>query len=118
MKIAFDTIVEKIAALGIPGLVLVVAMSVVGFEGAAAVTAALGALGGPLGMLGGIAVLGLLVLLAQAGAKFGYETIAKAVLRKQLDQGVSKVDILRAINGLPLSTALKDKLRKFVEESP
>lgn len=56
-----DRLVSKIAALGVPGLVLLVAMSATGYAGAAALTTALAALGGPLGMLGGIAVLGLLV---------------------------------------------------------
>jgi hypothetical protein len=56
---SLDTVASKIAALGVPGLVLVVAMAFTGFAGAAAITAALAMLGGPLGMLGGIAVLGI-----------------------------------------------------------
>ena len=53
-----DKLVNKIVALGVPGLVLLIAMHLTGFAGAAALTAALASLGGPLGMLGGLAVLG------------------------------------------------------------
>lgn len=45
-----DQIVDKIAALGVPGLVLLVAMAFTGWAGAAALTTALAALGGSLGM--------------------------------------------------------------------
>ena len=58
-----DKLVDKIVALGVPGLVLLIAMSATGWAGAAALTTALAALGGPLGMLGGIAVLGMLSLI-------------------------------------------------------
>jgi len=47
-----DKIVSKIAALGVPGLVLLVAISATGLYGAAAITTALAALG-PFGMVGG-----------------------------------------------------------------
>lgn len=51
-----DRIVNKIAGLGVPGIMLMVAISMTGLSGAAAITAAL-ALLGPGGMLGGIAFL-------------------------------------------------------------
>ena len=51
-----DSIVNKIAGLGVPGIMLMVAISMTGLSGAAAITAAL-ALLGPGGMLGGIAFL-------------------------------------------------------------
>lgn len=57
-----DRIVNKIAGLGVPGIMLMVAISMTGLSGAAAITAAL-ALLGPGGMLGGIAFL----LLAEIG---------------------------------------------------
>lgn len=46
-----DRIVNKIAGLGVPGIMLMVAISMTGLSGAAAITAAL-ALLGPGGMLG------------------------------------------------------------------
>jgi hypothetical protein len=75
-----DKIVSKIAALGVPGLVLIVAMSASGFAGAAALTVALSALGGPVGRLGGVAVLGLLLLLSQALTEYGFDAVFSAVV--------------------------------------
>ena len=49
-----DKIVSKVAALGVPGLVLVIAINATGLAGGAAITTALAALG-PGGMKGGIA---------------------------------------------------------------
>ena len=51
--LAMDKIFDKIAALGVPALVLVVAMAMTGLYGAAAITAAL-AMIGPFGIIGGI----------------------------------------------------------------
>lgn len=59
-----DYIVQKIVALGIPGIVLLVAMAASGWAGAAAITTALATLGGPFGMIGGIAMLGVLVIVS------------------------------------------------------
>ena len=53
-----DKVVDKIAAFRVLGLILLVAMHIVGFAGAAALITALAVLGGPIGMLGGIALLG------------------------------------------------------------
>ena len=57
-NIPIDKVAEKIAALGIPGLVLIVFMTGSGFSGRAAIVVALATLGGPLGMLGGISFWG------------------------------------------------------------
>lgn len=40
-----DKIISKVAALGVPGLILVVAIAASGLSGAAAITVALAALG-------------------------------------------------------------------------
>ena len=58
MKLPFDKLVSFLVGLGVPGLVLVVAVYVAGVAGGAAIVVALATLGGPLGMLGGIALLG------------------------------------------------------------
>jgi len=57
-----DKLVSKIAALGIPGLVLVTAIGATGLAGGAAITTALAALG-PGGILGGIATLGIIAFI-------------------------------------------------------
>lgn len=49
-----DVLVKKIAALGLPDIILVVTMAATGFTGAAAITAALVFLGSPAGRLGGL----------------------------------------------------------------
>lgn len=92
-----DKIVDKIAALGVPGLVLVVAMAATGWAGAAAITAALAALGGPLGMLGGIAVLIVLGLISKGLAEYGFEALFKAVVEKLRKQGISNEEIKKKV---------------------
>ena len=72
-----DEVVKKIAALGLPGVILVVTMAATGLTGAAAITAALAFLGGPAGMLGGIAVLGLTGLITDALAEVGLEIYSR-----------------------------------------
>ncbi len=105
-----DKVVDKIAALGVPGLVMLVAMSATGWAGAAAVTAALAALGGPLGMLGGIAMLGILGLISKALAEFGFEKLFVATVDRLLEKGTSKDEIRKKVEGYPVSRELKLKI--------
>lgn len=74
-----DEVAKKIAALGLPGIILVLTMAATGLTGAAAITAALAFLGGPAGMLGGIAVLGLTGLITDALTKVGLEDLLTEV---------------------------------------
>ena len=111
-----DQIVNKIAALGVPGLVLLVAMAVTGWAGAAAITAALAMLGGPFGMLGGIAVLGILALISQGLAEYGFEQLFQAVVDQLRQQGKSKSDIEREVNSYPISQDLKLKIKNYLQE--
>jgi len=80
----YDKIIEKIAGLGIPGLILVVVISTSGLAGAAAITAALSSIGFGVGILAGIGVLGISVLISQAIAKYGFEKIYESTLNKLL----------------------------------
>lgn len=105
-----DKVVDKIAALGVPGLVMLVAMSITGWAGAAAVTAALAALGGPLGMLGGIAMLGILGLISKALAEYGFEKVFVATVKRLREKGISKQEIHKKIDGYPISRGLKLKI--------
>jgi len=108
-----DEVVKKVAALGLPGVILVITMAATGFTGAAAITTALATLGGPVGMLGGIAFLGITGLVADALAKFGIDTLLTEVYR-QRSYSESRQNLLREINGLPISQNLKIKLRFIV----
>ncbi|MDE0681651.1 MAG: hypothetical protein OXI63_01930 [Candidatus Poribacteria bacterium] len=114
-NIPIDRAVEIITGLGVPGIVLLVAMSVSGWSGAAAITTGLAGLGGPLGMLGGITLLGGLVLIASAIPKFGFWEIFKRVLENLKAQGKTNEDILREIDGYPIANELKQKLRDYIE---
>jgi len=112
----FDKLVETIAGLGVPGIVLLFAMALTGYAGAAAITTALAALGGPLGMLGGIGLLVLLTLVSRGLAKWGLERIAKAVLNKLIEKSETKESITRKIDAYWfISKELKLKLRDFVD---
>ena len=114
-NIPIDRVVEIITGLGVPGLVLLAAMSLSGWAGAAAITTALSTLGGPLGMLGGITLLGGLVLIASAIPRFGFWNIFKRVLENLKEQGKTNEDILREIDGYPIADELKQKLRNCIE---
>lgn len=105
-----DKVADKIAAFGVPGLVLVVAMTATGWVGAAALTTALAALGGPLGMLGGIAMLGLLGLIARGVTDFGFEAIFKAVVARLRKDGLSDAEIEKKVRAYPISRGLKAKI--------
>ncbi len=109
-----DKVVDKIVALGVPGLILLVALNVVGFAGAAAITTALAVLGGPIGMLGGIALLGVLGLIAKAISDYGFERIYRRVVIRMKEQGYTLEQILRKIDGLLISRDLKAKLKDFI----
>ena len=117
-----ERIISKIAAMGVPGLVLVLAMNATGYAGAAAITTALAALGGPVGMLGGIAALGILGLISEAIAKYGVDAIYKGVIKELYKRGESDESIKAKIEKYPLSKEQKrilydefDKLRKKQE---
>ena len=116
--IKFDKLVEIIAGLGVPGLVLLFAMALTGYVGAAAITTALAALGGPFGMSGGIAALIILAFISKGLAKWGIERIGKAVIQKLIEEKEeTKESILEKIESYWfVSKDLKLKLRIFVEE--
>lgn len=110
-----DKVITKIAALGVPGLVLLVAIAMTGLAGGAAIVAALALLGGPLGMLGGIGVLGLLVLISDALSKYGLEKIFSGVVIELRKKGISKEEIRNKINSYLISKSLKDKLFELLD---
>ena len=116
MKISLDKLISRIVALGVPGLVLVVAVFLTGLAGGAAIVAALAMLGGPFGMVGGVLLLGLLVLISQALSEYGFETIFVRVLRGLKAKGYKKADILKKIDSYPISIELKLKLKAYVEQ--
>lgn len=110
-----DKIINKVAGLGIPGVMLMVAISMTGLSGAAAITAAL-ALLGPGGMLGGIASLLVAGMIASALTEFGFDALFKAVIKKLYQKGETKETIKRKIEKGPWSKKLKAKAISDLEK--
>lgn len=117
MDMPLDRAAEKVAALGVPGVVLVVVMAISGHYGGAAIIWSLAALGGPLGMLGGIALLGILALVSDALSRWGVDAFLRAVLRRLKETGYAKEDILKKISGYWfLSKSRRDAIRRYIDE--
>lgn len=107
--------VEACAALGVPGLVLLVTLELTGLVGAAAFTAALSTLGGPLGMIGGVISLGLILLLSKALARYGFRKVAESVINRLKDNGNSPESIRSKIEQYPQWIITSDVRRKLFE---
>ncbi len=117
VNLTIDKVVEIIAALGVPGLVLVMLMAASPWYGAAAMTSSLAVLGGPFGMAGGLAALPILTLIAIALTRFGFEVVFRAVFTDLKKKGKSEQEILEEIDSSPfISKELKKKLKEFIEK--
>ena len=110
-----EKVISKIAALGVPGLVLLLALNATGYAGAAAMTTALAALG-PGGMLGGLVTLGVLGLISESVAKYGFVSIYKGVVKELLKKGESYSSIKDKIDKYPISKELKKKLKEELDK--
>jgi hypothetical protein len=115
-EMIMDKVVGKIVALGVPGLVLLMAIEATGLAGAAALTTALAAIG-PFGMLGGIATLGFIVVVSQGIIEYGFETLFKQVVKELIKNGETKESILSKINSYWVSKSLKLKLVEVLEKN-
>ena len=115
-EMIMDKVVGKIVALGVPGLVLLMAIEATGLAGAAALTTALAAIG-PFGMLGGIATLGIIVVVSQGIIEYGFETLFKQVVKELIKNGETKESILSKINSYWVSKSLKLKLVEVLEKN-
>lgn len=111
-----DKIVSKIAALGVPGLVLTVAIGVTGLAGGAAITTALAAIG-PGGMIGGLVTLGVIGLISEGISKYGVDAIFSAVVKELYRRGETKEQLKQKIKRYPISKDLKRKLNEYIERS-
>ena len=110
-----DQIIKKVAGLGVPGLVFLVAIELTGLTGAAALTAALAALG-PGGIVGGVMTLCVLGLIADGIAEYGFDAIAKGVIRELYCRGESKESIKAKVSKYPVSSKLKSNLYDIVDK--
>ncbi len=112
-----DKIVEKIVGLGIPGLILLVAINISGYAGAAAITSSLAILGGPAGMLGGLGVLGFSVYISMAISKYSFDKIYTKTIEGLIQKGETKESIKTKIDKYPISKSLKLKLKSLLNET-
>lgn len=110
-----DMIIKKIAALGVPGLVLMIAIELTGLAGAAAIVAALAALG-PGGIIGGVMTLCVIGLIADGIAEYGFDEIAKGVIMELYCNGESKESIKEKVSKYPISEKMKNNLYEVVEK--
>lgn len=108
-----EKLITKLAALGVPGLILLIAVSTSGYAGAAAIIAALVALG-PGGIVGGIATLGIIGLVTHGLAEYGVDAISCALVKELMKKGESKQSIIEKIEKYPISKSLKSRLREEV----
>ncbi|MEH2068933.1 MAG: hypothetical protein V7K47_12360 [Nostoc sp.] len=107
-----DELVKKIAGLGLPGILFVIATSASGGS-VAAVVAMLSSLGGPLGLLGGLGLLGLVAILGEYITSFGIESILKLIYTER-SKTESVRFLLKEIKELPITDDLKLKLKHHI----
>ena len=103
-----DKVVSKIVALGVPGLIFMVTLTLTGLSGAAAITAAL-AMIGPGGMIGGLITLGMAGVISHAIAEYGFDALFIAVVKELYKRGETKESIKSKIEKYPISKELKLK---------
>lgn len=104
-----EKIIGKIVGLGIPGLILLVAINATGLAGAAAITAALAAIG-PAGMIGGVITLCVAGMIADGITEYGFEKILCGVVKELYKRGETEESIRKKIQRYPVTKELKDRL--------
>ncbi|WP_013324778.1 hypothetical protein [Gloeothece verrucosa] len=104
-----DEIIKKIAGLGLPGILLVIAIAASGGSSAAAI-ALIAGLGGPLGIIGGLGLLGLAGVIAEEVTAFGIDAILKNIYTERSKTESVRV-LLKEIQDLPITDDLKLKLK-------
>ena len=110
-----DEIAKKIASLGLPGIVLVIAIaSSGGIGGTYAVIAAIAGLGGPLGVVGGLGVLGLMTAVGDVLAGYGIEALLSKVYGER-KKSESVRTLMKEVKDLPISEHLKLKLTSLLD---
>lgn len=112
-----DKIISKIAALGIPGIVLFIAIKATGLSGAAAITSALSGLGTP-GMMGGMIFLGACVLVIDSVARRLFASAYLKKIRQLYALDETKDKLRRKIGRYPVSGDLKRRLREELNNLP
>ena len=108
--ISIDTIVSKLVAIGVPGLVILAIGATSTLYGGAAIIMGLSTIGGPFGVMGGLAAVALLALAIDALSEYSFEYIGKKVVEGLKEEGKSDWEIRNEINSYPISDDLKNKI--------
>ena len=106
-RVSINRVVEKIAELGTPSLVLLVAMGRIEPFLQSRVLNRFAGLAGPLGTFAGFAL--------SAIYKFGSEALFNRVLEELIKQGKTEEQILEEINSYPIAGWLKLKVKGYIE---
>ncbi len=112
--VSVDTVVSKLVAIGIPGLIILAIAATSSLAGGAATIMALSTLGGPFGIMGGIAAVALLALVVNALAGETFEYIGKKVVQGLKEKGYTNKEIIKEIEGYPISDDLKAKIKSLI----
>ncbi|MCC5625250.1 GTPase [Nostoc sp. CHAB 5715] len=111
-----DKVIRTVAALGLPGVILLIVMATTGLTGAPAITSALAILGGPVGMLGGIGALLAVGKLGELLAQFGIDLVMMRIYEIRSEkEPVEK--LCQEIDNLPfISNELKQKVKRVIDK--
>ena len=115
-KLELDTMINKIAWLGVPGLVLLIVMSLSPWYGGAAIMWSLALLGGPFGAIAGI---GVLIVISKYGDKiseYGIEKVIVLVVKRMGKKGKSKSQIIDEIKKYKISEKLNQKIINYLDQ--
>ena len=104
-----EKIVSKLAGLGVPALVFMVAINATSLTGAAAITTALAAIG-PCGMIGGVICLLICGTILDGFTEWGFNSLFAGVVRQLYKNGETKGSIKRKISKYPITKKLKKQL--------
>jgi hypothetical protein len=111
--ISLDEVVQKLASLGLPGIIFIIAIAASSTTAYPAIYALLG-LGGPLGLIGGLGVLGLSTIIGDIVTGYGIEALLKTVYLKRRETETQEY-LINEVEGLPISQVLKLNLKKAIE---
>lgn len=113
--VSLDEVAKRIGSLGLPGVILVVTVSTSGAT-TYPIAFALAALGGPLGVFGGLGLLGLTTFVGDALTNYGIEVVLAAIYKDRRKQEAQE-DLIKEVEGLPITQGLKLKLKQQIESA-
>lgn len=111
--VSLDEIIQKLASLGLPGVIFIIAVSASSATAYPMIYALFG-LGGPFGLLGGLGVLGISTIVGDIVTGYGIEALLKAIYLKRRETETQEY-LIKEVEDLPITQALKLNLKKAIE---